>query len=160
MANKADIEEHKRAFLIHLLFYIAANAVLVTINLLSNPETVWFIWPLIGWGIAVAAHALTVYLEIKSTKSGLLSSADARSFVSHLFVYLSVMLLLAVINLRSAPDEIWFHWPLLGWGLGVFLHGLTIRSASKNTGVAAPQPGAKPRRSKQTSTPAAATSTG
>ncbi|MEW6186803.1 MAG: 2TM domain-containing protein [Thermodesulfobacteriota bacterium] len=47
-------------------------------------------------------------------------------FYIHLFVYLGVNALLLVINLTASPESLWFYWPLLGWGIGLFFHGLGI----------------------------------
>ena len=47
-------------------------------------------------------------------------------FYIHLTVYLGVNLLLIIINLTSSPQYLWFKWPLLGWGIGIFFHGLSV----------------------------------
>ena len=47
-------------------------------------------------------------------------------FYTHLSVYVAVILLLVVINLFSSPGTIWFHWPMLGWGVGVALHAFSV----------------------------------
>jgi len=47
-------------------------------------------------------------------------------FYTHLTVYVAVILLLMVINFLSSSGTIWFQWPLLGWGIGVVLHALTV----------------------------------
>ena len=47
-------------------------------------------------------------------------------FYIHLAVYVGVNLLLIIINLTSSPQTLWFKWPLLGWGIGVFFHGLSV----------------------------------
>jgi hypothetical protein len=31
-----------------------------------------------------------------------------------------------IINLVSDPDHIWFTWLVLGWGVGVIIHGLPV----------------------------------
>ena len=49
-----------KGFYIHLSVYILVNAGLLLINLLSSPAALWFYWPLLGWGIGLAAHALAV----------------------------------------------------------------------------------------------------
>jgi hypothetical protein len=54
--------EAKYGFYIHLAVYILVNALLVTINLSTSPETKWFIWPLGGWGIGILFHALGVFV--------------------------------------------------------------------------------------------------
>ena len=57
---KKRVEEIK-GFYFHLISYIVVNAVLVVINLLTSPEYLWFIWPIIGWGIGLLIHAFTVF---------------------------------------------------------------------------------------------------
>ena len=55
--------EDVKGFYVHVGVYIIVNAALLAINLLSSPETLWFYWPLLGWGIGVAIHAFTLILE-------------------------------------------------------------------------------------------------
>lgn len=50
-----------RDFYQHLAVYLVINAGLVLINLLTSPQSLWFVWPLLGWGIGVALHALTTF---------------------------------------------------------------------------------------------------
>ena len=52
-----------RDFYRHLGVYVIVNLGLFFINMTVSPETLWFIWPLMGWGIAVALHALRVFVE-------------------------------------------------------------------------------------------------
>ncbi len=47
-------------------------------------------------------------------------------FYIHLAVYVGVNLLLIIINLTSSPQTLWFKWPLFGWGIGLFFHGLSV----------------------------------
>jgi hypothetical protein len=47
-------------------------------------------------------------------------------FYTHLAVYAGVNALLTIINLTSSPQYLWFKWPLFGWGIGVFFHGLSV----------------------------------
>jgi hypothetical protein len=35
---------------------------MVAVNLMTSPEMYWFIWPLIGWGIGVLFHGLSVFI--------------------------------------------------------------------------------------------------
>lgn len=51
-----EVRENKRAFTAHLSSYIIINAFLVFVNLWTNPENIWFIWVLGGWGIGLAFH--------------------------------------------------------------------------------------------------------
>ena len=50
-----------RDFYTHLSVYIVVNLGLFFINITTSPEYLWFIWPLTGWGVAIALHALRVY---------------------------------------------------------------------------------------------------
>ena len=47
---------------------------------------------------------------------------DVKEFYTHLVIYVVVMAVLVVINLVTSPGYIWFIWPLIGWGIGVFFH--------------------------------------
>ncbi len=47
-------------------------------------------------------------------------------FFMHLSVYIIVNALLILINLFSSSQHLWFQWPLLGWGIGLFFHGLNV----------------------------------
>jgi 2TM domain len=57
-------------FYIHLAAYLAVNALLVYINLAASPGRLWFQWPLIGWGVGLAAHALAVFVLPRVLRSG------------------------------------------------------------------------------------------
>ena len=54
--------EAKYRFFVHAGVYTAVMVLLVVINLLTSPQVVWFVWPLIGWGFAVALHGVRVFL--------------------------------------------------------------------------------------------------
>lgn len=45
----------------HLTAYVAVNLMLLTINLLSSPDHLWFLYPLLGWGIGMAIHTGEVF---------------------------------------------------------------------------------------------------
>jgi hypothetical protein len=38
-----------------------ANQQLAIINLATHPSKLWFIWPALGWGIGIFAHAAAIY---------------------------------------------------------------------------------------------------
>lgn len=54
--------EAKYGFYVHAVVFTAVMVLLIVINLRVSPGTLWFIWPLIGWGIAVALHGAQVFL--------------------------------------------------------------------------------------------------
>ncbi len=45
----------------HLTVYAVVNLILFSINMIVSPNGLWFFWPLMGWGIGLAMHALTVF---------------------------------------------------------------------------------------------------
>lgn len=47
-------------FKIHLIVYLAVNALLLVLNLWQDPDHLWFYWPLLGWGFGIAGHAFLV----------------------------------------------------------------------------------------------------
>ena len=49
---KRRVEEIK-GFYGHLFVYIGVNVVLITINLVTNPFSIWFYWVTVFWGIGV-----------------------------------------------------------------------------------------------------------
>jgi transcriptional regulator with XRE-family HTH domain len=49
-----------------------------------------------------------------------------KGFYIHLAQYVLVVALLAVINALTTPNRWWVQWVIMGWGVGVFFHGLQI----------------------------------
>lgn len=45
-------------FFFHFSAYVLVNAILIAVNLILTPQTLWFFWPLLGWGIGILAHGL------------------------------------------------------------------------------------------------------
>jgi hypothetical protein len=66
--ERADLERQIRAKALskarakvglrwHALVFALVNVLLYAINMMFTPLVPWFIWPLCGWGIALALHA-------------------------------------------------------------------------------------------------------
>ncbi len=47
-------------FYTHITVYIAVNAFLLGVNVITGTDTWWFLFPLMGWGIAIVIHAFSV----------------------------------------------------------------------------------------------------
>ena len=56
-------------------------------------------------------------------------------FYVHFVVYVGVNILLIVINFLSSPHYLWFKWPLMGWGIGLLVHGLGVFVFSKGKSI-------------------------
>lgn len=50
-----------RRFYIHLLQFVAVILGLTVINLVTNPQKLWVIWPALGWGIGLVAHGISAF---------------------------------------------------------------------------------------------------
>ena len=51
-----------KGFYIHLIVYVVVNLILFSINMIVSPDSLWFFWPLMGWGIGLFMHALSVFV--------------------------------------------------------------------------------------------------
>ena len=58
---KKRVEELKD-FYRNLLTYVGVNILLIIINLLTSPGSLWFYWVTIFWGIAIVLHASKVLI--------------------------------------------------------------------------------------------------
>ena len=54
--------EAKMGFYTHLSVYVVVILFLAIINLVTSAGTIWFHWPMFGWGIAVVIHAAFVFV--------------------------------------------------------------------------------------------------
>ncbi|HEX6587866.1 MAG TPA: 2TM domain-containing protein [Longimicrobiales bacterium] len=59
-------------------------------------------------------------------EQALKQAREIRSFYSHLAIYLVVNAFLVALDLLTSPDELWFFWPMLGWGIGLAVHGVSV----------------------------------
>lgn len=50
-----------KGFYSHLTAYVLVNLLLFGIDMLDGGGDTWFYWPLMGWGIGLAAHWSTVF---------------------------------------------------------------------------------------------------
>jgi hypothetical protein len=51
---------------------------------------------------------------------------ELKGFYGHLASYVVVIPILIFINLYFSPKHIWFYWPMLGWGTGLFFHAISV----------------------------------
>lgn len=57
---REEVEEIK-GFYIHLGVYALINLFLIVLNLITSPVYFWAIWPLLGWGVGLGAHAVATF---------------------------------------------------------------------------------------------------
>ena len=58
---KKRVDELKK-FYGNLVTYVAINIILIIINLVTSPGSLWFYWVTIFWGIAILLHASRVFI--------------------------------------------------------------------------------------------------
>ena len=51
---------------------------------------------------------------------------DIKGFYGNLISYLIVITGLAVLNLVTYSQYLWFLYPAAGWGIGVAIHGIAV----------------------------------
>ncbi len=115
-----------RIFLGHLVAYVVVTALCAAVNLYLTPDTLWFPWVLMGWGVAVATHAFALLLRKTRRRERIFIDRKARAFAVHLFAYVAVVLVLLLVNVVVTPKVWWFYWVALGWGAGVAAQGLCV----------------------------------
>jgi len=59
---------NKFAFYIHTATYLVVNIALAIVNLIVDPQNIWFFWPLLGWGAGLGLHGAIVFLSNDSNK--------------------------------------------------------------------------------------------
>ena len=52
----------KLGLYIHAGVYVAVNAFLALVQMQTTPQIHWNLWPLAGWGLGLAIHAMVVLL--------------------------------------------------------------------------------------------------
>lgn len=56
---------------------------------------------------------------------------EIKSFYANLFSYGIIITFLMILNLITSPKHLWFYWPMLGWGIGVAAHGISVFSIGR-----------------------------
>ena len=51
---------------------------------------------------------------------------EIKGFYGHLIPFVIVNLFLLYTNLKHSPEYLWFFWPLLSWGIGLFFHAMKV----------------------------------
>jgi hypothetical protein len=51
----------KLGLIAHATTYVLVMVLLAAINLMTDRTRLWFVWPLLGWGIGLAWHAIAVF---------------------------------------------------------------------------------------------------
>lgn len=61
--NKAkQTVKAKKAFRINAWLFAITMPVIITVNLMTSPENLWFLWSLLGWGTTLGILYLVAYV--------------------------------------------------------------------------------------------------
>ncbi|MEO1257724.1 MAG: 2TM domain-containing protein [Bacteroidota bacterium] len=52
--------------------------------------------------------------------------AEKKGFYQHLIYFGAFAVLFFILNMIRTPGRIWFHYPILGWGIGLLIHYLNV----------------------------------
>ena len=135
-------------------FFLGFAAILLAINIFTSFGKWWFQYPVISIGLVVYVNWLRVSFvssdKIRQMRRKIYDveishlSKDARAtadgiehverrvmakvhFYIHLYLALGVNVFLLLLNLITSPFSWWFQFPLLGWGILLFLHWMGIK---------------------------------
>ena len=59
---------------------------------------------------------------------------ELRGFYVHLGVYVLVNLFLFLLNIITTPDNLWFYWVLVPWGIAIVGHALSVFGFGRKLG--------------------------
>ena len=51
---------------------------------------------------------------------------EIKGFYGNLTAYIVINIFFLILNLKTSPEHLWFFWPMLGWGIGVIVHGFKV----------------------------------
>ncbi len=114
----------KIGFGYHLAAYLAINAILVWINLDTSPQYLWAVWPIIGWGIGLVFHGVSLFVSSTTVNKG---------FIFHVTAYILINALLIFVNFTAYPQYLWFKFPLIAWTVIIVLHAWRVFFLKKDS---------------------------
>jgi hypothetical protein len=106
--------EAKLSVKIHVAVFSLVNTLLLIINYLTLPSFLWVVFPFFGWLIGLAVHVVAYILYAK----GVYPMAK-RAAIFTLTIYITVVLLLLVINYITIKKITWAIYPALFMGVGI-----------------------------------------
>ncbi len=125
---------YRYSVMIHAAVFGLVNALLLFINIVTNPRYYWVILPILGWNVGLVLHVVSYILYAR----GVYPYAK-RGVIYHIFSYISVMILLLAINMNimdmnvmeNLPMAIitinWAYYPAIFWGFALGVHIVVYR---------------------------------
>lgn len=63
LSSADEARSVRDGFLVHAAVYVAVNLLLFVIWAVTDRGHPWFVYPLLGWGIGLAAHGAVVWVS-------------------------------------------------------------------------------------------------
>ncbi len=60
-ANALEYVKELKGLYIHIAMFLIIMLFLISLNLINTPNHYWFVYPLIGWGLGLAGHAISLF---------------------------------------------------------------------------------------------------
>jgi hypothetical protein len=64
-----ELRSARDGFFIHAAVYVAVNLLLFVIWVVTDRDHPWFVYPLLGWGIGLAAHGAAVRVAVSRQRA-------------------------------------------------------------------------------------------
>lgn len=64
-SSEDDFDKRKEKFFISLKVYLVVNLFLVALDLLTEPDHLWFYWVTLGWGMGIGIQAVGLFISEK-----------------------------------------------------------------------------------------------
>ena len=66
-------------------------------------------------------HNIAAAIKVNSEEKKAMEYVDGvKSFYQHLFSYVLIISILALVNVFTSPTYLWVVFPAMGWGIGLF----------------------------------------
>ena len=105
--------------LAHILYFIIVSILLYSLNIYFWREQ---IQPLLEstffWGTLLGVHAFGFYLFFYND----IMRKVLKGLVFHVVTYTSINGWMIYFNLSQSPNQIWFYYPLILWGIAIVIH--------------------------------------
>jgi hypothetical protein len=120
-----------KTFCAHIFVASICIVLLFVINLMASAYYLWAVWPLVGWGFALLAHWLTIFVRYGAfapipKEKTLEQVRENRLFYAHIIASIGSIGLLFVINFMTTPNYLWAVWVIVGAGFALMAHGATL----------------------------------
>ena len=74
----AHLAQAKLDLYTHLMVYVLVNLMLFSVNEIVAPSTLWYLFPLVGWGVCLAVHGLILFILVGSHLKARLTAVELK----------------------------------------------------------------------------------